>query len=528
MRNFQNPGRSAVYATNAACATSHPLATATALDVLKAGGNAADAAIAAAAVLAVVEPHMTGIGGDCFAIISEPDGTVHGLNASGPAAMAADPSWFSDQGISEIGPDSIHSVTVPGAVRGWEALVSGFGCKSLGDLLQPAIGYARDGYVVAPRVAKDWSGMVERLGKNAGARKHFLQNGKAPLAGTLLKSPGMARALGNIAKNGSRGFYEGSVADDIVKTVREHGGLLVHEDLASMSVLDVKPISSTYRGYEVMELPPNGQGLAALIILNILENFDLASLDPAGPERMHLELEAGRIGYAIRNAHIADADYMKAEVGDLISKSWAKELAGSISPIGRLKNLPSVTIKQSDTIYLSIVDSEGRAVSFINSVFHGFGSAIVTNEYGIALQNRGSGFVLEPDHPNCIAGGKRPFHTIIPAMVRKDGKPFLCYGVMGGAYQALGHAHVLSNIVDFGMDVQEAIDAPRAFWEDDGRISVEDGFPRATLEGLAKLGHRVQRAPAAIGGSQAIQFDHNNNCLIAGSDPRKDGCAIGY
>lgn len=528
MRNFQLPGRSPVYACNGAVATSHPLASVTALNVLKSGGNAVDAAIAAGAVLCVVEPHMTGIGGDCFAIVSEPDGQVFGYNGSGKSAKAAKTDWFLDRNIKEISADSIHAVTVPGALKAWETLLQNHGRFGLDRALVKAIDYAEQGYVVAPRVAHDWKMFVDDLLRDPGATKHYLSAGKAPHVGAIHSAPVLAQTFRAIAASGPDAFYQGDIAAEIATLVQSYGGLLDEEDLTAVACDRVEPIFANYRGVEIGELPPNGQGLAALSMLKILERFDLKALDPHGAGRHHLEIEAARIAYGLRNAHIADPAHMTFSPDALLAERFVETLASKISSERRNPDLPNLIPSQSDTVYLTVVDEEGRAVSFINSLFRGFGARICTEKSGVMLQNRGSGFVVEPGHPNCIDGGKRPLHTIIPAIARKDGKVWLSFGVMGGAYQAFGHAHVLVNLIDYGMDVQEALDCERLFWAEDGTVLVEDGLSVDVMERLAAMGHPVQRSALPIGGGQIIAIDPTTGGLSAGSDGRKDGLALGY
>ncbi len=529
LRDFQGPGRSPVMATRGMAATSHPLATATAVDVLRRGGNAIDAAIAAAAVLTVVEPHMTGVGGDGFAVIAEPDGSVHGYNGSGRAPLAAEPDHFRARNIAAIEEHSIHAVTVPGVVAAWEAIQLAHGRWSLADLFQDAIAYAENGTPVAPRVAHDWAGHVDRLARDAGARRHYLIDGRAPAAGEMHRAPALARTLREIAKSGASGFYHGPIAEEIVATAKDHGGLLALDDLAAVEVTPVAPVFSDYRGLDIAELPPNGQGIVALILLNILETFEMKGLDPNGAARLHLEIEAARFSYGCRDAAIGDPAAMTVAVDDLVAKAFAREAARLIDPKHRTESLaPQLPARGTDTVYLTVVDEDLRAVSLINSLYGAFGTGIVTPEWGVALQSRGASFTLEPGHPNVIGPGKRPMHTIIPAMAFRNGLPEISFGVMGGAYQPCGHAHFISNVVDFGMDVQQAIDAPRVFWEDDGRIGAEAGIAEETLNALGRMGHVVGRAPAPWGGGQAILIDRARGVLVGGSDPRKDGAAMGY
>ncbi len=529
MRDLQFPGRSPVLAMNALAATSHPLATSAAVDCMRRGGNAVDAAVAAAGVLAVVEPAMTGIGGDCFAIVATPDGQLHGLNGSGRAAKAASTNWFVERGITSIDLQSAHAVTVPGAIAGFDRLLTRFGTKGFDDLLQPAIHYAEAGHPIAPRVAYDWAGEAGRLARNPGAAMHYLKDGAAPNVGEVMRYPALASSLKMIAAKGASGFYTGEIAEDMITTLRAHGSHLTLDDFAAMEATDFAPVSADYRGLDIWELPPNGQGIAALIITNILKQFDLAHLDPNGPERLHLEMEASRLGYACRDAFISDPATMRVSVDHLISDVYAASLASRIDPNRRLGDVTPEPVPNSDTVYLTVVDRDRMAVSLIFSIYSTFASGIVTEKFGILFQNRGACFVVNPGHPNTIEGGKRPMHTIIPAFATKNGRPFMPFGVMGGAYQAAGHAHVITNMVDFGMDVQEAIDAPRIFWADDRvTLRAERSLPEATVAGLAARGHRIERAPGPIGGSQAIQIDEARGILIGGSDPRKDGCAIGF
>nr|WP_321443055.1 gamma-glutamyltransferase [uncultured Cohaesibacter sp.] len=527
MRDFQLPGRSPVYGEAGMCATSHPIASQVALSVLHKGGNAVDAAVAAGAVLCVVEPHMTGIGGDCFAIVSEPDGSVHGYNGSGRAAAAAKTEWFLEQGITEISESSIHSVTVPGALKCWERLVHDHGTLGFDAALQPAIDYAERGYAVTSRVAWDWQDLVAALKRDPGAARHYLLDGRAPRAGERHAAPALAKTLRAVAEGGSDAFYCGAIAAEIAALVQHYGGLLTEEDMAGITCDALSPVSAFYRGVEVVELPPNGQGITALTLLKILEQFDLASLDPHGAERHHVQLEAGRLAYGMRDAHITDPEHMRVSVETLISDAYARQLAASISTQMRNESLPSFVPSQSDTIYLSVADRDGRMVSFINSVYRGFGVRVCTEKSGVMLQNRGACFVVNPDHPNCIDGGKRPMHTIIPAMARKDGKTWLSFGVMGGSYQAQGHAQVIANMVDFGMDPQEALDAPRLFWNDAGDIVAETSLDGAVFSALEAKGHKMVWGEKPHGGGQIIARDEETGFYCGASDCRKDGMAIG-
>lgn len=526
-RDFHLPGRSPVYAREGMAATSHPLASIAAIDVLKAGGTAADAAIAAVATLSVVEPAMTGIGGDCFCLVAKPDAPVWGYNGSGRAASAATVERMRAAGLPRRIPiTSPHAVTVPGAVEAWEAVLAAHGRFGLDSVLRHAIRHAEDGFPVAPRVAADWAATVDKLAPHAGSRKHFLVEGRSPGVGHVMRLPALAATLRAIAAGGARAFYEGAIAADIAATVQAAGGLLSADDLAHHKGDVVEPISTTYRGLDVVELPPNGQGLTALVLLNILEQFDLRGLDPMGAERFHLALEAARLAFSVRDTHIADPAHMREPVAGLLDKAFARKLARLIDPSRRVP-LPKAPVPSSDTIYLTVVDRDRMAVSLINSLYSAFGTGICTGKTGVMLHNRGSGFVVEPDHLNAIAPGKRPMHTIIPALAMRDGRCTLSFGVMGGDFQPMGHAHLVTNMVDYGMDIQQAIDAPRAFYLDEV-TEVESGVPEATVDGLRSRGHSVARRPLPHGGGQGIVIDWEKGILIGGSDPRKDGCAIGY
>lgn len=529
-RDFEAPGRSPVYAREAAVATSHPLATSAALEVLQSGGNAVDAAIAAAAVQAVVEPQMTGIGGDCFAIVTEPDGRMAGFNGSGAAPRGISPEVLADKGVTEMTPTSPHAVTVPGAVRAWETLLKAHGTRSFGKLFQRAIDYAENGFPVAPRVQHDWQEHADRLAVTAATKSAYLPGGEVPKVGQIMKFPRLAATLAAIGEGGADAFYSGPVAEDIVSTLQDLGGVMTREDLAACHTTAVSPIMRDYRGHTIAELPPNGQGVIALVILGLLERFDIGSLDPLGPERLHLEMEAARIGYAVRDKFVTDPGYMDVCHSSLIAEEYLDQLAAMIHPDRRIAEMPGSSLApQTDTIYLTVVDKDGLSVSFINSIFNAFGSGILAPKSGVLLHNRGAVFKVQPGHANTIAGGKRPMHTIIPAMGLKDGAPWLSFGVMGGHYQACGHAHLISNIVDYGMDVQMAIDFPRMFFDMDSHaLEVEKMIPQSTIDGLMSRGHEVRRVNGAIGGSQAIMIDKAKRLLIAGSDPRKDGHAAGY
>ncbi len=527
MRDFHRPGRSAVFAENGVCATSHPLASATAIDVLKRGGNAADAAVAAAVLLGFCEPQMTGIGGDCFAMI-KPAGseTPIGLNGSGRAPAGASADALRSEGLKAIPERSAHAVTVPGAVAAFERLLADHGKLGLADALAPAIAYAEAGVPVAPRVAYDWASSVEKL--QGDARALFLTDGAAPKPGDLFRAPGQAEVLRRIARQGAKAFYEGEVAQDMVESLRALGGVHTLEDFAAVKPDYVDPVSGPYRDVEVLELPPNGQGATALLLMRLLEAFEIARLDPFGPMRAHLEAEATKLAYDARNRFLADPDAMRFGLEPMLDAAKIEGLTRLIDPQRALPDVRKATgAVHKDTVYIAVVDRDRMAVSLIYSIFHDFGSGLASKKFGINFHNRGAAFSLEDGHPNMLAPGKRPLHTIIPAMLRRGGRVEAPFGVMGGQYQATGHARLVSNIVDFGMDPQAAIDAPRCFVED-GALMLERGYEEAAIRGLEAKGHAVRRRDAPLGGAQMIRIHHDRGVLEGASDPRKDGAAVGY
>jgi gamma-glutamyltranspeptidase/glutathione hydrolase len=527
MRNFHFPGRSLVYARRAMCATSHPIASLTAIEVLKEGGNAVDAAIATAAVLTVLEPHMTGIGGDCFALVAKPGhDKLIALNAAGRAPRGATAAWLAKAGLARIEPTSAHAVTVPGAVDGWTRLLADHGTMPLARLLEPAIRFADEGVVVAPRVAADWALHQAKL-THAGAKAHFLKAGAAPRAGDVMRFPALARTLRIIAREGREGFYAGEVAEDIVGELRALGGLHTVEDFAAQRANYVEPISIAYRGVELCELPPSNHGIVALMLLKMLERLGLPP-DPVSAERYHVQLEAARFAFAMRDTFVADPDMADVPVEHMLSAAVIDDLAGRVDRKRRREDLgPLPEPPGSDTVYFAIVDQEGMAVSFINSLYDDFGSGIVTSKTGVVLHNRGKGFVCDPEHRNCIAPGKRPMHTLVPAMVLKDGKPLMTFGVMGAHFQPMGHVYIMTNMFHYGMDPQEAIDTPRVFFDGD-TVLVEEAVPAGVVAGLKQLGHSVAARRMPWGGAQAVVIDRERGVLTGASDPRKDGMALGY
>jgi gamma-glutamyltranspeptidase/glutathione hydrolase len=525
-RDFQLPGRSPVIASEGMVASSHPLASLAAVEALRAGGNAADAAVTAVAVLCVVEPQMTGIGGDCFAMVHRPGELVWGYNGSGRTGARASFETLRAGGIRAIAPDSIHAVTVPGAVDAWAAILAAHGRFSLSRALAPAIGHAETGFPVAARVAWDWARAAHKLAADAGAARHFLVQGMPPAEGDVVKLPALAQTLKVIAAEGPNAFYQGPIADDMVATIAARGSFLRAEDFERHRGEVVAPLATNYRGLDVLELPPNAQGLTALVLLNILERFELSALDPLGAERFHLALEAARLAYAVRDGHVADPAFMRASAPELIDKAFAAKLAQRIDR-ARRGPLAAGASTGNDTVYLTVVDRDRMAVSLINTLFSEFGVGICTEKSGIMLTNRGACFVMEPDHPNTFGPRKRPLHTIIPALAFREGRCELAFGVMGSHYQPMGHVQLITNLIDYDMDVQAAIDAPRAFFVGDQTV-VEHGLPRASIEGLRARGHAVALAAVPWGGAQTIRIDWKRGVLVGGSDPRKDGCALGY
>ena len=524
MRDFHKPGRSAVYATNGMCATSHPLAAKVAVQMMEAGGNAMDAAIAGALILGICEPQMTGIGGDCFVLMTPPgEDRVVALNGSGRAPAGIDAAKLRAKG-SVIAPYSADAVSIPGAVDAFCLLSKDFGKLGLKAILAPAIHYAEAGVPVAERVASDWAQSTDNL--SGHARDLFLMNNAAPKPGQIFAAPGQAEVLRRIATDGRAGFYEGEVAADMVASLNALGGCHTLDDFANTASEYTAPIVGNYAGLDLFEHPPNGQGATAILLLNMLKHFDIAGMDPWGAERAHIEAEATKLAYDARNRFLADPDYM-TRLDYMTAPETAAKLAALIDPGKAMPaGLPGAEAVHKDTIYITVVDKDRMCVSLIYSVFHSFGAGIASDKFGVLFQNRGAGFTLDEGHPNEVGPGKRPMHTIIPAMLKKDGKNLMPFGVMGGQYQSTGHARFVTNITDFGLSPQAAMDAPRCFADGDV-LNVENGYSKDVRAQLGDLGHNVQTPETAIGGSQAILL-HEDGVLEGGSDPRKDGCALGY
>lgn len=526
MRDFQFPGRSATYAVNGMCATSHPLAAAAAIDILKAGGNAVDAAIAGAVLLGICEPQMTGIGGDCFVLMTPPgEDRVIALNGSGRAPAGLSAEALRAEGHVSVPKQGIASVTIPGAIDAFCRLSADWGRSGLAASLAPAIHYAEAGVPVAPRVAADWAQDAACL--RGAAKDCYLVGSQVPDVGAIFRAPGQAEVLRRIAEYGRAAFYEGEVAEDMVASLNALGGTHTLDDFAATASAYTDPVSGAYKGIELVEHPPNGQGATAILLASILSHFDLPDMEPFGAERLHIEAEATKLAYDARNRFIADPDYT-TRIQHMLAPETAAALAGLIDPAHAMSEPAKLTEEvHKDTILLTVVDADGMKVSLIYSIFSGFGAGLASTKFGILFQNRGSGFNLTAGHPNEAGPGKRPMHTIIPAMLREDGRVTMAFGVMGGPYQATGHARVLSNIVDYGMDLQSAIDAPRSFpWE--GALRMERNNSDAVRARLAEMGHAVVTPDTAIGGAQAIRIDHEKGVLEGASDPRKDGCALGY
>lgn len=532
--------RSPVFGMRGMVATSQPLASAAGVEMLMVGGNAADAAVAAAAALNVTEPTSTGIGGDCFALYFDSESKrVTALNGSGRAPAGLTLERLQKEGfVEELPPFHPYTITVPGACAGWVDLICEHGTLELSTILSPAIRLAQEGFPVAPITAYYWGRGVERQLKEALGGEELTIAGRAPLPGEIFRNPGLARTLQTVAEGGKAAFYQGEIGAAIVRAIQQSGGCLDESDLAAHTSSWPEPISSEYRDVRVYECPPNGQGLTALIALNILKGFDLTEYSPPSAERLHLAIEALRLAFADTRWYVADPNTNPAPLESLLSEVYAAERRKLIDPkkaiLDRTRGTPH---GGSDTVYLSVVDGQGNACSFINSNYMGFGTGIVPGGWGFTLQNRGHNFDLDPEHPNALAPGKRPYHTIIPAMATRvaDGSLYASFGVMGGFMQPQGHLQVITALQDDGLDPQAALDRPR-FCIMDGRsggeVALEEGIPDSEFDKLARMGHPVQRvrghARALFGRGQIIIRDQDDGTLCGGSDPRADGCALTF
>ncbi|MCC7129838.1 MAG: gamma-glutamyltransferase [Anaerolineae bacterium UTCFX2] len=548
MQTFEfSSQRSPVYTRGGMVGASQPLAVATGLELLRKGGNAADAAVAAAAALNVCEPFSTGLGGDCFALFySAQTGRISAMNGSGRAPGALTLERVRSEGFSAgLPPRHPYTVTVPGACAGWSDLIERHGKLSLREVLQPAIQLAEEGFPVAPLTADNWADLAQEALKPELGGQELTIEGRAPRAGEVFRNPGLAEALTRIAEGGKQAFYTGELARLIVQAVRAAEGCLDESDLAAHQTTWETPIHTSYRGVNIWECPPNGQGLAALLALNLLEGFDLPDLPPLSPERLHLQIEAMRLAFADAHAFVADPAYSSIPLEGLLSKDYASHRRSLIDPNRTsLQHPHGAPQAASDTVYLSVVDGQGNACSFINSLYMGFGTGIVPAGCGFALQNRGHNFSLDPDSPNALAPGKRPYHTIIPAMATLPAsKPlpedegaeqlFACFGVMGGFMQPQGHMQVTCALIDDRLDPQSALDRPR-FCILDGRsggsVALEEGLPVQAMSQLAEMGHPIVPVSGSrrfvFGRGQIIQRDPHSGVLCGGSDPRADGCVM--
>ncbi len=532
--------RSEVIAQNGMACTSQPLATQVALDILKAGGNAIDAAIAADAVLGLTEPTGSGIGGDIFAIVWDAKTQkLYGLNGSGRSPYELKLDYFKNNGYSKIPAVGPLSVSVPGCVDGWFELNKKFGKLKMNEILAPAIRYAREGFPLSEVIAYYWQGNARSLQKYPGFAEIYMPGGKAPAKGEIFKNPFLANTLELIGKEGRDVFYKGEIARKIVAYVKEQGGFFTMKDFEDHTSEWVEPISTNYRGYDVWELPPNGQGTAVLEMLNILENYDIANMGFGSPEYMHLFLEAKKLAFEDRAKFYADPDFNKLPTKELISKEYGKKRAALIDKNRAASSYPAGFPESPNTIYLTTADKDGNMVSLIQSNFRGMGSGMTPGKLGFVLQDRGELFTLEEGHMNVYEPHKRPFHTIIPAFITKDGLPYISFGVMGGGMQPQGHTQIICNIIDFGMNLQEAGDAPRISHEgsseptgekmtDGGVVSLESGFSYETIRELMSKGHKITFEKGPYGGYQAIMYDSKNKVYYGASESRKDGQAAGY
>src|SRR5665647_634055 len=523
---FTKSARSVVRSKNGMIATSQPLAAAAGLQVLMKGGNAVDAAVATSAVLGVVEPFATSIGGDAFAIYW--DGKkkeLVGLNGSGRSASRIDSEKFKEQGLTKLPITGVHTITVPGAIDSWSVMLKQYGTMSLKELLQPAINYAREGFPVSEIIAEQWKMNVGAL-ETEEAKRVFLIDGKPPKAGDIFKNPDLANSLELIAEKGRDVFYEGELAETMCNSMEKLGGLLTVEDFKNHTSDWVDPISTNYKGYDVYELPPNGQGAMVLEMLNILEGYDMKSLGHNSADYMHLIVEAKKAAFSDRSKYIADPTFAELSTKKLISKEYAEERR-KIIDMNRATAMEDWDLKSSNTVYLTVADQYGNMISFITSIYWEFASGVVPEGTGIIMQNRGTLFSLEKGHFNYLEPCKRPLHTIIPSFVMKDGKPWFSFGVMGGDMQPQGHVQVLLNMIEFGMNVQEAGEAARVCHTADG-VAVEQDIPWQERLRLIEKGHFVISAYDVFGGYQGILVDPSTGAFAGGTDDRKDGCVMGY
>lgn len=528
MRKIYQPGRSNTLSSNAMVATSQPLSSQEAINILKLGGNAIDASIAASAVLSVVEPGSTGIGGDCFAIIKMNNKKAISINGSGINPKKANFNYFKENKINSIGLLSAHSVTVPGAVDAWYAMHKRFGKLEFEKLFITAERYAREGYPVHEIEAFHWKKNENKLKKNKVTREQFLINNKAPAFGTKFKNNKLANTLALIGKGGSKAFYHGDIAKDMVVSLNKLGGLHTEEDFYNQNTIFSDTLISEYKKNNIHQCPPNGPGLIVHLMMKLLEKFNWNQYNYFDSMRFHIQAEVSKICFEIKETILGDPNFNNMKIEYLMNKESINNLFNKINLDKVYDAKDAYVTSHPETVYLTVVDDNLNAVSFINSICHAFGSGITSENTGILFQNRGVNFRLEEGHPNCIDSNKRPLHTIIPGLLTdKNDDVIMSYGVMGGQYQPIGQSHLLQNIYDFGMSIQEAIDAQRAFALN-GKLKIENSFSTASMEDLTKLGHDIEIVEGGIGGGQGIMIDRKEGVLIGGSDPRKDGLAIGY
>ncbi len=528
MRELSYPGRSNVLAQNGMAATSNPLSSLEAINILKKGGNAIDASIAASAVQAVVCPSATGIGGDCFAIISLNGKSPEAVNGSGIAPKKANLKYFIERNIKNIDLTSPHSVTIPGAVHAWCSMHKKYGKLDLEEVLKGAENYARNGFPVYEVEAEAWKQKEIKLSKNKNSKELFLKNNKSYKFGEIFKNIPLANTLKLIGKENIKGFYSSKITTDMVKTLNELGGLHTEEDFYSQKTIFSPTISNNYKDLKIHQCPLNGPGIIVLLMMALIEKLNVSQYEPHSFERYHLQAEITKVCYELKETKLGDPSFNKINIEEILSDNFIENLSTKINDNKVYHSKKAYVTSNPETVYLTVVDKDLNAVSFINSICHGFGSCITSNNTGVLFQNRGVNFRLEEEHPNVIDGNKRPLHTIIPGLVsNRDDEAILSYGVMGGQYQPIGQSHVLQNIFDYNLSVQESIDFPRAFALD-GMLKVEKTINNEIIKKLESIGHQVQTIPNAIGGGQCIKIDREEGILIGGSDPRKDGMAIGY
>ncbi len=528
MRKIYLPGRSNALSNNAMVATSQSLSSQEAINILKLGGNAVDAAIAASAVLSVIEPGSTGVGGDCFAIIKMNNKKAVSINGSGKTPKKINLNYFKENKIDSIGLLNAHSVTIPGAVDAWYQMHKKFGKLEFEKLFITAEYYAREGFPVHEIEAFHWKKNEDKLRKNKITKKEFLKDNKAPTFGTKFINTKLADTLSLIGKKGSKGFYEGKIAKDMVSSLNKLGGLHTEEDFYNQNTIFSDTLISDYKNLNIHQCPPNGPGMVVHLMMKLLEKFNWSKINCFDSIRFHIQAEVTKVCFEIKETILGDPNFTNIDINNLISKESINNLFNKIDLNKVYEAKDANVTSHPETIYLTIVDQDLNAVSFINSICHAFGSGICSENSGILFQNRGVNFRLEEGHPNCIDSNKRPLHTIIPGLLtNQNDETIISYGVMGGQYQPIGQAHVLQNIYEFGMNIQEAIDAQRAFTLN-GKLKVENSFSKKTLEELSRLGHDIEIIQEGIGGGQGIMIDRKEGILIGGSDPRKDGLAIGY